>query len=364
MDQRINMELIKNICQMIRKIKQNKISRQQQQQQRNDKTQKVIICLDDEDETTSEQGKTQIIQEIPNEVILSSNQQEIKSNSLSGIASLNFTSSSDKELKKYLKEKQVILSEDAYLNHNEQAQSNTHVSNIADIGSWASDKKFQRFDKVAIQVDQNQNQAKYQSELDDLDQTVIQKSPSINKAKFLKPQNKQTPNYISNMQLALKRIQGVRIVVNQNFFQELKDLQKEPLGDLCPFLGPDMSQDNPFKWYAIIIGPENTPFHGGTFRLQIEFLDDYPYEPPKVEFQTKIYHPNISSNGEICLDILRHRELWSPALNIQKLVISIISLMGDPNPEDALCPDIAKEYMRDKKKYESVAMRWTKLYAN
>jgi len=50
-------------------------------------------------------------------------------------------------------------------------------------------------------------------------------------------------------------------------------------------------------------------------------------------------------------------------MTIAKLVISIMSLMGDPNPEDALCPDIAKEYMRDKKKYATNAMKWTKLYA-
>eukprot|EP00347_Sterkiella_histriomuscorum_P013931 403362809 len=144
---------------------------------------------------------------------------------------------------------------------------------------------------------------------------------------------------------------------------ELKDLQKEPLGDLCSFLGPDMQSEDPFKWYAIITGPDDSPFAGGIFKLLISFPDDYPYDPPKVEFGTKIYHPNISSGGEICLDILKYRDLWSPAMTIAKLVMAIISLMTDPNPEDPLCPDIAKEYLRDKKKYATTALKWTQLYA-
>jgi ubiquitin-conjugating enzyme E2 D len=120
-----------------------------------------------------------------------------------------------------------------------------------------------------------------------------------------------------------------------------------------------MTSEDPFKWYAIITGPEDSPFEGGTFKLIIQFPEEYPYKPPKVEFATKIYHPNISGNGEICLDILKYEELWSPILTIQKLVMSIISLLTDPNPEDPLCPDIAKEYLRDKKKYQAVARKWT-----
>lgn len=142
------------------------------------------------------------------------------------------------------------------------------------------------------------------------------------------------------MVLALKRING-----------ELKDLQKEPLGDLCSFLGPDLRSDDPFKWYAIITGPSDSPFEGGTFKILIEFTEDYPYKPPKVDFITKIYHPNISGSGEICLDILKYNQFWSPAITAAKLVMSIISLLTDANPHDPLCPDIAKEYLRDKKKY-------------
>ena len=60
------------------------------------------------------------------------------------------------------------------------------------------------------------------------------------------------------------------------------------------YLGPDQgAQNDPFKWYALIKGPEDTPFAGGTFRLGIQIPDDYPMVPPKVDFLTPIYHPNI-----------------------------------------------------------------------
>lgn len=60
----------------------------------------------------------------------------------------------------------------------------------------------------------------------------------------------------------------------------------------------------------------DSPYQGGVFFLTIHFPTDYPFKPPKVAFTTRIYHPNINSNGSICLDILRSQ--WSPALTISK----------------------------------------------
>jgi ubiquitin-conjugating enzyme E2 D/E len=60
----------------------------------------------------------------------------------------------------------------------------------------------------------------------------------------------------------------------------------------------------------------DSPYSGGVFFLQIQFPTDYPFKPPKVHFNTRIYHPNINANGSICLDILRDQ--WSPALTISK----------------------------------------------
>ena len=72
------------------------------------------------------------------------------------------------------------------------------------------------------------------------------------------------------------------------------------------------------NWEATIFGPENSPYEGGIFFLNIQFNNDYPFKPPKCAFRTRIYHPNINSNGNICVSILK--EEWSPALTISKVM--------------------------------------------
>ena len=99
----------------------------------------------------------------------------------------------------------------------------------------------------------------------------------------------------------------------------------------------------------------------GIFTLSITFPTDYPFKPPKLNFVTKIYHCNINSNGSICLDILRDN--WSPALTISKVLLSICSLLSDPNPGDPLVPEIATLLRDDVKKHNEEAKKWTQKYA-
>lgn len=100
-----------------------------------------------------------------------------------------------------------------------------------------------------------------------------------------------------------------------------------------------LNTDNIRLWEAIIFGPQNTPFENGKFHMQLKFDDDYPVKPPSVQFVTKIFHPNVYRDGKICVDILQGE--WSPAQNIRTILISIRSLLMDPNPNSPANRDAA-----------------------
>ena len=147
--------------------------------------------------------------------------------------------------------------------------------------------------------------------------------------------------------MALRRIQ-----------KEYKDLQKDPPSNCSA--GP-VSESDMHNWKATLIGPDDSPYAGGMFFLNIHFPSDYPFKPPRMQFTTKIYHPNINNNGGICLDILKDQ--WSPALTISKVLLSVCSLLTDPNPDDPLVPEIANLYKKDRKKFNETASEWTRRYA-
>jgi len=139
--------------------------------------------------------------------------------------------------------------------------------------------------------------------------------------------------------------------------KELADLQKDPPTNISAGpIGEDL-----FKWTSTIMGPEGTVYHGGVFFLNIQFPADYPFKPPKINFVTKIYHPNINRNGAICLDILKDQ--WSPALTISRVLLSISSLLADPNPDDPLVPEAAQEFKTNRPKFDATAREWVQKYA-
>jgi ubiquitin-conjugating enzyme E2 D/E len=120
--------------------------------------------------------------------------------------------------------------------------------------------------------------------------------------------------------------------------------------------------DDMYNWEGILFGPPDSPYAGGVYKLNIRFPTDYPFKHPHVQFKTRIYHPNINSAGGICLDILKTQ--WSPALTIGKVLLSILSLLTDPNPDDPLVPEIARLYKTNRALYDANAREWTLRYAN
>ncbi|PRT52890.1 Ubiquitin-conjugating enzyme E2 [Wickerhamiella sorbophila] len=146
--------------------------------------------------------------------------------------------------------------------------------------------------------------------------------------------------------MALKRIN-----------KELQEIQRDPPSSCSA--GP--TGDDLYHWQATIVGPSDSPYSQGLFFLDIHFPPDYPFKPPKVAFKTRIYHPNINANGSICLDILKDK--WSPALTIPKVLLSICSLLDDPNPDDPLVTEIADLYKENRAKFDANAREWTRKYA-
>jgi ubiquitin-conjugating enzyme E2 D len=140
--------------------------------------------------------------------------------------------------------------------------------------------------------------------------------------------------------------------------REMKAIRLKP-PDGCS-AGP--SNSDLYKWDATIIGPSDTPYEGGVFKLKMTFSQKYPFVAPNVVFKTKIYHPNIDSKGNICLDILKDQ--WSPVLKIPKLLMSIRSLLADPNPKDPLATEPATLFLENRPKYDKTVRLWVQKYAS
>jgi ubiquitin-conjugating enzyme E2 D/E len=139
-----------------------------------------------------------------------------------------------------------------------------------------------------------------------------------------------------------------------------KRLQKE----LCVILknkieGIDIlpNNDNLREWTVFIDGPKCTPYEDGVFNLNFQFSDKYPFEPPKVRFVTPIMHPNINLEGKVCINLFR--DGWSASMTVQKILLSIISLLSSPNPNDPLMPEIAIMYANNYDKYTVVVKKYT-----
>ena len=144
----------------------------------------------------------------------------------------------------------------------------------------------------------------------------------------------------------------------KRILKEIRDLDSSPHDEFAA--GPN-SQDDLFRWTATLNGPKGTPYEGGAFYIDIKFPPEYPFKPPRMQFITKIYHPNVDYQGSMSIDILC--EKWSPALTISKVLLSISIMVTSPNPDDPLLPEIADLYKKNRKKFNETAAEWTRRYA-
>ncbi|KAI9484062.1 MAG: ubiquitin-conjugating enzyme E2 D4 [Benjaminiella poitrasii] len=148
--------------------------------------------------------------------------------------------------------------------------------------------------------------------------------------------------------MALRRIQ-----------RELLDLTKNPPNDVDA--GP--IDEDIFHWQGVLIGPTDTPYQGGHFKLDIIFSSDYPFKPPQMKFITKIYHPNIDDDGSICIDLIKP-DIWKPATKLVHVLQALLDLLKTPNPDDALVASIAETYKTNRAKFNKLAKEYVDKYAS
>lgn len=148
------------------------------------------------------------------------------------------------------------------------------------------------------------------------------------------------------MPAALKRIH-----------HELENFVKRPPD--CGSAGP--LADDPFHWQAALIAPQRSAYEGGVFFLDVRFPEDYPVRPPQVTFKTPIYHPNVSAEGEIGLELLHDN--WTPALTLEKVLLSLSALLAEPEARDALRPELAAEFQQVRAQFEKKARAFTEAHA-
>lgn len=148
---------------------------------------------------------------------------------------------------------------------------------------------------------------------------------------------------------------------------ELERLQRQLSDQTHPSLiqGVKLPDGTIDRWHVFILGPPETPYSGGRWTLDVRFPTEYPFKPPNVRVVERIFHPNISQKGTICLDILQKE--WTPAMTIDKLALSIVSLLSSPNVYDPMNLEAANLYLTDQLQntthYSDKVRQWARVYA-
>jgi len=152
-----------------------------------------------------------------------------------------------------------------------------------------------------------------------------------------------------------------RAVALKRLMTEYKQLVANGAPDGMFTAGP-VSEDDFFNWEAIIEGPKDTPFEGGVFLAKLTFPSDYPLSPFKMKFDPPLFHPNVYPDGNVCISILHTgedktgyelaSERWSPVQSVEKVILSVVSMLAEPNLESGANIDCCKLYRENKPEYE------------
>lgn len=158
------------------------------------------------------------------------------------------------------------------------------------------------------------------------------------------------------------RNNGTMAPANRRLLKEYQELSQDaPEGIVA---GP-VSEENLFVWECLLEGPPDTPYENGVFSATLTFPKDYPLSPPTLKFNPPILHPNIYSDGTVCISILhapgddplqyeRAEERWSPVQSVEKILLSVMSMLAEPNVESGANIDACKLWREDRLKYDAL----------
>lgn len=132
-----------------------------------------------------------------------------------------------------------------------------------------------------------------------------------------------------------------RSTAQKRLLKEYQQLSRDPPPGI---VAAPLSENNLFVWDCLVEGPEGTPYENGVFAALLTFPLDYPLSPPTLKFDPPLLHPNIYADGTVCISILhppgedplqyeRPEERWSPVQSIEKILLSVMSMLAEPNPE-------------------------------
>ncbi|KAJ5075905.1 hypothetical protein M0811_06767 [Anaeramoeba ignava] len=151
--------------------------------------------------------------------------------------------------------------------------------------------------------------------------------------------------------------ENISPMVLKRVMKELAELNKTPLDGIKIIF----EEDNISEIHAIIQGPEKTPYEGGNFTMKLVLSSDFPHSAPKGYFITKIFHPNVSKTGEICVNTIKRD--WSPNLGIKHIFLVIKCLLINPNPESALNEEAGKLILENYEEFSKYAKLMTQIHA-